>query len=245
MHTLVEGRISRELAFAGLLVGLLMAQLDTNVVVAALPAIASDLGVGASATFAVYLLAVTIATPLLGALGDRHGRRPVFAASMVLFGAGSAAAAAAPTLLVLVGARVVQGVGGAGLVISAVATIGEMFDAQERIRRQGWLATVFAVSSLAGPPVGGWVAAGPGWRAIFAVNLPLCALGLALGARSVPAAPTARSGGRFDWAGAALIALGGSAVLALGSSATVAGSAAAAAAAVAVAAASAVLLVRV
>lgn len=222
MHT-TRSALRTELAFAALLLGLLMAQLDTNIVVAALPAIEGDLGPGASGVFAVYLLTVTVSTPVHAALGDRWGRRPVFVAAVALFAVGSLAAALAGSLPVLLGARAVQGLGGGGLVISAVSAIGEMFDTAERIRRQIWLTAVFGVSSLAGPPVGGWLAAGSGWRWIFAVNLPLCIMAVALGIGTVPttARRQARSTG-FDWAGAGLVGVGGTAIVVLGSSSAVA-----------------------
>lgn len=222
MHV-TRSALRTELAFAALLLGLLMAQLDTNIVVAALPAIEGDLGSGASGVFAVYLLTVTVSTPVHAALGDRWGRRPVFLAAVVLFAIGSLAAALAGSLPVLLGARAVQGLGGGGLVISAVSAIGEMFDTAERIRRQIWLTAIFGISSLAGPPVGGWLAAEPGWRWIFAVNLPLCIMAVALGIRTIPtkARRQVRSTG-FDWAGAGLVGVGGTTIVVLGSSSTVA-----------------------
>jgi MFS family permease len=219
MHTSVRAP-GRELAFAALLLGMLVAQLEGTIVVAALPAIGADLGQPAAApgVFTVSLLAVTVSTPVHGALGDRFGRRAVFVAALVLFAAGSLASAAAPTFPALLAARALQGVGGGGLVVTAISTLGELYDAQERIRRQIWSTAVFAVSSLAGPPLGGLIAAAAGWRWVFAVPLPLCAVALAMGWRTVPGPPPDRRRGRFDVGGAALVAIGGAALVTLGSS---------------------------
>lgn len=120
-------------AFAALILGMLMAQLDTNIVVAALPSIGADLGSPAAVAgvTAVYLLTVTISTPVHGKLGDLLGRRSVFVVSVLLFALGSLACAAAPSMAALVGARAVQGLGGGGLVVTAVSALAEMFDRDE------------------------------------------------------------------------------------------------------------------
>jgi MFS family permease len=216
----------RNIAFAALLLGMLMATLDTNVVVAALPSIAASFGHPgeAAGVTAAYLLAVAVMTPLHGSLGDRWGRRPLFAGSVVVFGAGSAACAAAPTIAALIAFRAVQGAGASGLIVAAVAAMAEMFSREEMVRRQGWMTAVFA-SAVAGAPVGGFLAAGPGWRWIFVLNLPVCLAALVLGAGSVPARPAGRGGGRrFDSGGMTLVAVAGSAIIVLGSSAALAAS---------------------
>jgi MFS family permease len=212
-------RRGRELAFTALLLGMLVSQLEGTIVVAALPAIGADLGQpeAAPAVFTTSLLAVTVSTPVHGALGDRFGRRAVFVAAVLLFTAGSLASAVAPTFPALLAARVLQGIGGGGLVVTAISALGELFDARERIGRQIWSTAVFAVSSLAGPPLGGLVAAAAGWRWVFALPLPICAVALALGWRSVPRRRDRREGS-FDVAGAALVAVGGAALVTLGSS---------------------------
>jgi MFS family permease len=218
MHVSLRGR---ELAFAALLLGMLVAQLEGTIVVAALPAIGADLGQpeAAPGVFTVSLLAVTVSTPVHGALGDRFGRRAVFVGAVLLFTAGSLASAVAPTFPALLAARVLQGIGGGGLVVTAISTLGELFDATERIGRQIWSTAVFAVSSLAGPPLGGLVTAAAGWRWVFALPLPICAIALALGWRTVPG-PRERRHGAFDVGGAALVAVGGAALVTLGSSDT-------------------------
>src|SRR4051794_12708723 len=211
-------RAAGEAAFAALLLGMLLAQLDGTVVVAALPTITADLGEpGAVAgVSAAYLLTVTVSTPVHGRLGDLLGRRAVFVGALLVFAAGSALCAAAPTFPTLVAARALQGIGGGGLVVSAVTGLGGLFGPAGRIRRQVWVTAVFGVSALAGPPVGALLAAGPGWRWVFLANLPLCAVALALGGRGLPGRRPATTPG-FDLLGTLLVVAGGSCAVALGS----------------------------
>lgn len=164
------------MAFAALLLGMLMASLDTNVVVAALPSLGPSLGQpdAVAGVTAAYLLVVAVATPLHGSLGDRWGRRVMFVVSVLVFAAGSFACALAPSMPALIGFRALQGLGGSGLIVAAVSAMAELFDREQMIRRQGWLTAMFAVSSIGGAPLGGFLAAGPGWQWIFLVNPPIC-----------------------------------------------------------------------
>lgn len=208
-----------EFAFAALLLGMLLAQLDTNIVVAALPAIASDLHAGSAiaGVTAAYLLTVTASTPVLGKLGDVLGRRPVFIGSVLIFAIGSVVCAIAPSMPLLIAARALQGVGGAGLVVTAVSTIGILFDKTELIRRQVWLTGVTAVSALAGPPLGGYLAEAAGWPAIFLVNVPLAAIAILLGFRGLPGRTDSANLRDFDVVGTMLITVMATSIVLLGS----------------------------
>ncbi|MFD9964177.1 MFS transporter [Amycolatopsis sp. NPDC058986] len=209
---------TRNLAFAGVLLGMAMAQLDGLVVAAALPSIAADLhaGSGLVAVTAAGLLTTTVATPLHGRLGDLYGRRALFAVTLLIFAAGSAWCAAAPDIGSLIAARALQGLGGSGLIVTAMSALGELFDRDELLRRQGWQTAVFAAASIGGPPLGGLIAAGPGWRWIFLVNLPLCVPALLLGLRGLPRKPN-RAKESFDVVGSVLLVVGGAALVVLGS----------------------------
>ncbi|MFE2871706.1 MFS transporter [Embleya sp. NPDC059259] len=215
-----------ELAFFALLLGMLLAQLDTNIVVAALPGIGDDLDAGPAiaGVTAAYLLAVTVTTPIAGKLGDILGRRAVFVGSVLVFAAGSLACALAPSMPLLVAARAVQGIGGAGLIVTAVSTLGMLFDKTELIRRQVWLTAVTAIAALAGPPVGGYLSAWAGWPAIFLVNLPVCVLALVIGCRGLPGRSGTTSLRGFDLAGAVLMLVATSGIVVLGSFEAIAGS---------------------
>ncbi|MEU4834813.1 MFS transporter [Streptosporangium sp. NPDC023615] len=241
----VPSRAARA-AFTALLAGMFMAQLDGNVVVAALPAMAADLRSGGAiaAVTAVYLLTVTVSTPVHGKLGDLLGRRAVFHGALLAFAAGSLACALAPSLPALIAARAVQGIGGGGLVVTAISALAQMFTREELIRRQGHLIGVMALSSLTGPPLGGLLAAGPGWRWIFTVNLPLCAATALLASRGLPGRPPERTRTPFDVRGALLVAAVGGGTVALGASEPLARSPLGAGAVVAAVTVCAVLFVR-
>ena len=209
---------SRNLAFAGVLLGMAMAQLDGLIVTSALPSIGADLHTraGLVAVTAAGLLTLTVATPLHGRFGDLYGRRTAFVVAIAVFAAGSAWCAAAPEVGSLIAARALQGLGGSGLIVTAMSALGELFERDELLRRQGWQTAVFAAATLGGPPLGGLFAAGPGWRWIFLVNLPLCVPALLLGLRGLPAKPL-RGKEKFDIGSSVLLAVAGSAVVALGS----------------------------
>ncbi|MEV6825543.1 MFS transporter [Amycolatopsis sp. NPDC051102] len=208
---------SRNVAYAGLLLGMAMAQLDGLILTAALPSIGAELHArtGLVAVTAAGLLTLTVATPLHGRLGDLHGRRVSFAGSVLVFAAASAWCAAAPGLGSLIAARALQGLGGSGLIVTAMSALGDLFDRDELLRRQGWQTAVFAAATLGGPPLGGLLAAGPGWRWVFLVNLPLCVPALVLGLRGLPAKPR-RADEKFDVPGSVLLTVAGTAVVALG-----------------------------
>lgn len=207
-----------ELAFFGLLLGMLLAQFDTNIVVAALPKISADLKAGPAiaGVTAAYLLTVTVTTPIAGKLGDIVGRRAVFVASVLMFAVGSLACAMAPSMVLLVAFRALQGIGGAGLVVTAVSTLGALFDRTELIRRQIWLTAVTAVAALAGPPAGGYLSELAGWPTVFLVNLPVCMLAVAIGYRGLPGRSDAARLRGFDVSGAVLMLVAASCVVVLG-----------------------------
>ena len=152
-----------------------LAAADQTILASALPTIGSGLGGLEYVSWVVvaYLLAATIAAPLYGHLGDRFGRKRMLLIALSVFTVASAACAAAPTLLTLVVARAVQGLGGGGLMTLAQALIGEHVPPRERGRFQGYFAAVFALASMSGPILGAYLTEHIGWRSVFAINLPL------------------------------------------------------------------------
>jgi len=173
------------LLLAGLVLATVMATLDTQVVATALPTIVSELAgltlFGWVST--AYLLALAVVTPLAGKLGDLVGRRPVFLGAVGVFLTGSALCGLAQSMPQLVAFRAAQGIGAGGLTVSVFAIVGELFDPRQRARYQGLFATVFAVSGLAGPVIGGALTQHLGWRSVFYLNLPLGAVTLATAMR--------------------------------------------------------------
>jgi MFS family permease len=114
--------------------------------------------------------------PLYGRLGDRFGRRKVLSIAIALFSVGSLACGLAPTLGTLIAARVLQGLGGGGLMTLSQALIGEVVPPRQRARNQAYFAIIFTMASVGGPVIGGLVVHHASWRWLFLVNLPLCGL---------------------------------------------------------------------
>src|SRR4029077_19432837 len=140
-----------------------------------------------------YLLAAAVAAPLYGHLGDHFGRQRMLLVALAVFTAAALACAVAPTLLFLIVARAVQGLGGGGLMTMAQALIGEHVSPRERGRFAGYFATVFALASTSGPVLGAYLTEHWSWRAVFAVNLPL-GLVAALLAMRIPQPAIVRQG---------------------------------------------------
>ncbi|XRQ15661.1 MDR family MFS transporter [Actinomadura welshii] len=196
----------RLLVFGGLMLAGLMSSMDATVLGTALPAIVGDLG-GLDRIAWVstaYVLATSVTVPLSGRMGDLFGRRPVLLTGLVGFLAGSAACGAAPSMDWLIAFRAVQGAAAGCLMSSMFAVSGDLFEPRERAKYQGYSALIFAVSSIAGPPIGGLLTEHASWRWVFYVNLPL---GLAATATTALFLRLPRPGRRprIDYAGIVLL----------------------------------------
>lgn len=161
--------------FTAVMLPMFLAAVDQTLLATATPSIAADLGdLRDSAWIAIgYLLASTVMVPLYGRLGDRYGRREMLLAALGGFIVGSLACGFAQTMGMLIAARVLQGLGGGGLMVMAQALIGELVPPRQRARFQGYFAAVFTVASVSGPVLGGLVVTHASWRWLFWVNLPL------------------------------------------------------------------------
>lgn len=194
--------------FIGIMTGLALSALDATIVNTALTTIVGDLGgldaytwIGTS-----YLLTTTAATPLFGKLSDLYGRRQLFQAAIVLFMTGSLVCAVAPSMSVLVAARALQGIGGGGLTAMAFVIIGDVVPPRERGRYVGYITSVFAISSVAGPLLGGFFVEQLTWRWIFLVNVPLGIIALIVTSGALRL-PFARLDHAIDWPGAITLVL--------------------------------------
>lgn len=158
-----------------LMAGLLLSELDQSMIAAALPTIVADLdGMGDLMWInTAHLLAATGVLPLYGAMGDRWGRRPVITVALALILVGSVIGGLAPTMSVLIMARVIQGLGAGGMLVLVQAAVADVLPVRERAPMLSIIGAVFAVGATAGPLLGGWLAEGPGWRWAFWLNLPV------------------------------------------------------------------------
>ena len=188
-----------------------MAFLDGTVVNVALPDIGKDLNASTSALQWIlngYLLTLASLILLGGSLGDRLGRRRVFQAGVALFTLASLGCAAAPTVELLIVARLVQGVGGALLTPGSLAIIQASFRPADRARAIGAWSGLGGVATAFGPLLGGWLIAAISWRAIFLINLPIGVFVFLAATRHVPESSDPTATGKIDLSGAALAAIG-------------------------------------
>ncbi|GAA2339433.1 hypothetical protein GCM10010431_73630 [Streptomyces kunmingensis] len=193
-------------ALSGLLLGLFCAILSSTVVTNALPRIIGDLGGGQSAyTWVVTasLLAVTASTPLWGKLADQFSKKILVQSSLVIFVIGSLVAGLAQNPATLIGARVIQGLGGGGLSALAQVVLAAMISPRERGRYSGYLGATFAVATVGGPLLGGvitdtsWL----GWRWCLFVGIPFAVVALIVLQRTLDL-PVLKRQVEVDWAGA-------------------------------------------
>jgi EmrB/QacA subfamily drug resistance transporter len=199
----------------GLLLALLLAALDQTIVATAMPTIGQDLHDIEHLPWIVtsYLLASTAVTPLYGKLSDIHGRRPVLLAAISTFIAGSVACALAPSMIVLICARGLQGIGGGGLISLAQTIIADIVSPRERGRYQVYIASVFITSSLAGPVLGGFFAEHVHWSAIFWINVPLGLGAFAMTYSKLKRLPRHQRPHRLDLIGAGCLVLASTSLL--------------------------------
>jgi EmrB/QacA subfamily drug resistance transporter len=198
-------------ALAATVLGSAIASIDATVVGIALPAIGRDFHTGlADLQWVVTAYTLTLAGLLLvaGALGDRYGRRRVFIIGVIWFAVASVLCGIAPSALVLIAARALQGVGAALLTPGSLAIIEASFVPEDRGKAIGAWSGLSGVASAIGPFLGGWLIQAANWRWIFAINLPIAALVVALAWRHVPESHDPDATGRVDLTGGALVTLG-------------------------------------
>ncbi|MFB2598538.1 MDR family MFS transporter [Herbiconiux sp. P17] len=197
------------LVFAGLMVTMLLASLDQTIFSTALPTIVGELN-GVDHMLWVttaYILASTIMLPVYGKLGDLIGRKGLFIGAIGLFMAGSVIGGMSQDMTWLIVGRAVQGLGGGGLMILSQAIIADVVPARERGKYMGIMGGVFALSSVAGPLLGGWFTESIGWRWAFWMNIPLGILAIASAVLFLRLPKGAQRRPRLDFAGMGLLAI--------------------------------------
>ena len=191
----------------GIMLCIFLASLDQTVVIPAVPAIASELNAFGHLSWIVtaYLLTSTAATPIVGKLSDIYGRRALLMPSIALFIVASLGCGFAQTLPQLIVARALQGLGGAGLFAMAQAAVADVVSPRERGRYQGYMASMWGVSSIAGPIIGGYVTDHLSWRWVFWANLPIELVALFLCSGALKLIRHERRPATIDWGGATLL----------------------------------------
>ncbi|WP_209324752.1 MDR family MFS transporter [Brevibacterium renqingii] len=200
------------LLFVGLMIAMFMFSLNQTVLATALPTIVGELdGVDQMLWVSTaFMLASTIMMPVYGKVGDLFGRKPLFMFAICCFLAGSVFALVANEMSTLILGRVLQGIGGGGMMILSQSIIASVVPARERGKYMGIMGSAFAVSSVAGPLIGGWLTEGPGWRWAFAINFPLGIIALIAAAIFLKVPKHARGTGprpKIDVFGMALISI--------------------------------------
>src|SRR5262249_57429282 len=181
-----------------------LAFVDGSVMNVALPALDRDFHPGPDGlTWLInaYLLTLTALILLGGAAGDHYGRRRLFLAGIGLFLAASLVCAAAPTLAIILAARVAQGIGAAMLMPNSLALLGAGFDDEAKGQAIGTWAGVGALAGAIGPLIGGWLVDAVGWRAVFLLNLSVGIAAAGLAWRFVPGRRGRRGRARVRWRG--------------------------------------------
>jgi EmrB/QacA subfamily drug resistance transporter len=207
-------RSDRGTVLVALMAATALVALDSTVLATAVPTIVRELG-GFSQfpwLFSIYLLTSAVTTPLYGRLADTFGRRPVLFWGIAVFLAGSVLCAAAPSMPVLIAGRAVQGLGAGAIQPVSLTVLGDLYSVAERARVQGYLASVWGMSAVVGPALGGLLSQYASWRWIFIVNLPVGALAFWLLARRF-AERVERRSHAMDYAGSALLVTGWSLII--------------------------------
>jgi EmrB/QacA subfamily drug resistance transporter len=167
----------QNLIFIAVMLGMLLAALDQTIVSTALPTIVADLGGAGHMSWVVtaYMVTEAISTVLSGKLSDMYGRRNVYLVAAVVFIAGSMVCGLAQDMTMLIAARAVQGFGGGALMTVSMALIADVIPLRDRGKYQGAMGSVFGVSTVVGPTLGGVFTDDLSWRWVFYINVPVAA----------------------------------------------------------------------
>lgn len=196
-------------ALATVMLTMFFSSMDQTVVSTAIPTIIGDLhGLSLYAwLFSAYMLTSAVTVPIYGKLSDVYGRKPFYVFGLIAFGVGSAICGQAHTMLELVLARGLQGIGAGAMMSMPRATIGDIFNPKERGRWMGLIGAIFGLSSILGPVIGGWITDTFSWRWVFYINLPFAILAIIGVLLALPRVRTSEQT-KIDWFGSILLILG-------------------------------------
>ena len=203
---LLNGR-QKWLVLISLMLCMFVSALDNSIVATATPRILADLGGFSllSWVFTVYMLSSTVVVPLVGKLSDMFGRKLFLIGGIAIFMTASAACGAAPSMVFLIVARAVQGIGGGMIFACVFATLGDLFAPAERGKYIGFFTGTFSLAAITGPTIGGLLTDGIGWRWCFYVNIPVAILAITFISMNLPMKKTGGRLANIDFLGAALL----------------------------------------
>jgi MFS family permease len=166
----------------GVMSAMLLSSLDQTIIATAMPKIVHELNglEHLSWVFTAYLLASTIVVPIAGKISDIYGRKIFYIVSITIFLLGSILSGLAQSMTQLIFFRAIQGIGAGAIMANSFTIVGDLFPPRERGKWQGMLGSVFALSSITGPMLGGWLTDNASWRWTFFINMPIGVLALIL-----------------------------------------------------------------
>ncbi len=193
-----------------LMLAIFLGALDQTIVAVSIPAISAQFKDVSQLAWVIsgYMVAMTVAVPIYGKLGDLYGRRRLMLFGMALFTLASLFCGLAQNMEQLVLARIIQGVGAGGMISVSQAIIGDIVPPRERGRYQGYFSSMYAVASVAGPVLGGYMTEYLSWRWVFLINLPLGLVSLWIAHRTLVGLPIPQRKPIIDYLGTVLMIIG-------------------------------------
>lgn len=198
-----------------LMLAIFLGALDQTIVAVSMPAISAQFKDVSLLAWVIsgYMVAMTVAVPIYGKLGDLYGRRPLMLFGMGLFTLASLFCGMAQNMEQLVLARIFQGIGAGGMISVSQAIIGDIIPPRERGRYQGYFSSMYAVASVAGPVLGGYMTEYLSWRWVFWINLPLGLGAWLVARRTLVGLPVPQRTPIIDYLGTVLLIIGLTALL--------------------------------
>jgi EmrB/QacA subfamily drug resistance transporter len=193
-----------------LMLAIFLGALDQTIVAVSMPAISAQFKDVSLLAWVIsgYMVAMTVAVPIYGKLGDLYGRRRLMLFGMGLFTLASGLCAMAQSMEQLVLARIIQGIGAGGMISVSQAIIGDIVPPRERGRYQGYFSSMYAVASVAGPVLGGYMTEYLSWRWVFLINLPLGLGAWLVANRTLVGLPVPQRKPIIDYLGTLLMIIG-------------------------------------
>jgi len=205
----------KRLIVISVMLPLFLGSVDQSILATALPTIGRDLGNVHDLPWLItaFLISTTALTPLYGKFADIHGRRAALLIGLAIYMAGALICAASSHMLMLIGGRIVQGCGAAGLINIGIMILGDIATPKDRGRYYAYFSLAFTSAGASGPALGGWISDHLHWSVIFLWNLPLCIMAVLLTLTVLRRLPRHERRHRLDIVGAALIMAASSAFM--------------------------------